>query len=145
VSNKQQVVDPNELMAQYEAVKSQISQLRTLISQLLLQKDGVEKAKSSIDSISNGDDMDTIFPLDPGYTAMIFAKPSDRNHYIIYLGADIFAKLETPEAMKVLTERESELDRAINDLNQRLNQLEKLQEQYEAVLQQIAVALQQQK
>jgi len=143
--SRSQTIDPNALIAQLEAIRSEISQLRTLISQLLLQKDGVTKAKSGIDSISNGPDGDVIFPLDPGYVALTLAKPSDKNHFIIYLGADIFAKLETNDAMKILTEREGELNQAINDVSQRLSQLEKLQDQYEAILQQIAEQVQQQK
>ncbi len=143
--SKTQTIDVNTLIVQLEAIRSEISQLRSLISQLLLQRDGIAKAKSSIDAISNNNEENIIFPLDPGYTAMSIAKPIDKNHFIIYLGADIYAKLETNEAMKILTEREGELNNAINDVGQRLSQLEKLQDQYEAVLQQISEQAQQQK
>ncbi|MCE4623731.1 MAG: prefoldin subunit alpha [Caldisphaeraceae archaeon] len=143
--SKREAIDVNELMLQYEAVKSEISQLRSLISQLLIQKDGIEKAKSSIDTISNSKSPDeVIFPLDPGYMAMIFARPVDKNQYIIYLGADVYAKLNSIEAMKILTEREGELNQVINNVNQRLLQLENLREQYEAILQQVATEIQKQ-
>jgi prefoldin alpha subunit len=141
---QKRVVTLDDLVAQLDAIRAEVSNLRDLLTQLVAQRDSVTKTKEGLDAIARSPEgSPVLFPLSSGYEALVEATPSDRNKVIIHLGADIYAKLDVAEGLKVLSEREGELNKLINEVSQRLAQLESLEAQYESVIQQAVASAQQ--
>ncbi|MFP3319950.1 MAG: prefoldin subunit alpha, partial [Acidilobus sp.] len=61
---------------------------------------------------------------------------------IVHLGAEVYAKVDASEGLKLLAEEEGELNKAINEVAKRLSEVESLQSQYESVIQQALAAAQ---
>ncbi len=137
MSQQRRTVTLDELMAQLDAIKAEISNLRDLLTQLSAQRDSVTRAKDSLDAIArSSDNSPVLFPLSGGFEALMEAVPLNKGKVIIHLGADIYAKVDVSEGLKILGEEEGELNKAIGEVSQRLAQLESLESQYESVIQQ---------
>ena len=135
------VVTLDELVAQLELIRAEAARLRDLLAQLNAEKSAITAAKESIDSIlkaSQGSPV--LFPLSTSPVALIEATPVSKDKVIVHLGADVYAKMDVSEALKLLAEEEGEYTRAIQEVSQRLAELENLQAQYEAVIRQAVEA-----
>ncbi|MGC9072007.1 MAG: prefoldin subunit alpha [Acidilobus sp.] len=140
---QRRVITLDELVAQLDIIRAEASRLRDLLNQLVAERDLVSRAKEGIDAIvKSAPDSLVLFPLSTGYVALIEAKPQTRDKVIVHLGAEVYVKIDISEGLKLLSEEESEITRAINGVAQRLSEVERLQGQYEAVLQQAVAAAQ---
>ena len=131
------VVTLDELVAQLELIRAEAARLRDLLTQLNAEKAAITVAKESIDSILKaGQGSPVLFPLSTSPVALVEATPVSKDKVIVHLGADVYAKMDVSEALRLLTEEEGEYTRAIQEVSRRLAELENLQAQYEAVIRQ---------
>lgn len=135
------VVTLDELVAQLDLIRAEASRLRDLLNQLIAERDLITRAKEGIDAIvKSSPDSPVLFPLSTGYVALMEAKPQSRDKVIVHLGADVYAKVDVSEGLRLLSEEEGQLSRAIEEVARRLSEVERLQGQYEAVIQQALAA-----
>ncbi|MGC9210253.1 MAG: prefoldin subunit alpha [Acidilobus sp.] len=140
---QKRVVTLDELVAQLDIIRAEASRLRDLLNQLVAERDLISRAKEGIDAIvKSAPDAPILFPLSTGYVALVEAKPQSRDKVIVHLGAEVYAKVDVSEGLRLLSEEESEITRAINEVARRLSEVERLQGQYEAVIQQAVAAAQ---
>ncbi len=140
---ERRVVTLDELVAQLDIIRAEAARLRDLLNQLVAEKDLISRAKEGIDAIvKSSPDSPVLFPLSTGYVAFVEAKPQSRDKVIVHLGADVYAKVDVSDGLRLLSEQESEVSRAIDEVARRLSEVERLQGQYEAVIQQAVAAAQ---
>lgn len=138
---ERRVVTLDELVAQLDLIRAEASRLRDLLNQLIAERDLITRAKEGIDAIvKSSPDSPVLFPLSTGYVALMEAKPQSRDKVIVHLGADVYAKVDVSDGLRLLSEEEGQLSRAIEEVARRLNEVERLQGQYEAVIQQALAA-----
>ena len=138
---ERRVVTLDELVAQLDLIRAEASRLRDLLNQLIAERDLITRAKEGIDAIvKSSPDSPVLFPLSTGYVALMEAKPQSRDKVIVHLGADVYAKVDVSEGLRLLSEEEGQLSRAIEEVARRLSEVERLQGQYEAVIQQALAA-----
>jgi prefoldin alpha subunit len=131
----------DELVAQLDMIRAEAARLRDLLNQLMTERDLIVRAKEGIDAmIRSNPDASLLFPLSTGLVALIEAKPESRNKVIVHLGAEVYAKVDASEGLKLLAEEEGEINKAINEVAKRLSEVESLQSQYESVIQQALAA-----
>lgn len=127
----------DDLVAQLELIRAEVSRLKDLLAQLTAERNSIVVAKDTIDAIArSGQGTPLLFPLSTSPVAFVEATAINKDKVIIHLGADVYAKLDVSEGLKMLSEEESNYNRAIEEVSKRLSELENLQAQYEAVIQQ---------
>ncbi|WP_211096554.1 prefoldin subunit alpha [Acidilobus sp. 7A] len=133
----------DELVAQLDAIRSQANNLRSLLDSLTEERGSVVRSKDGLDAIARSSQGSVVlFPLSDNYEVLVEAIPQNKDKVLVHLGADVYAKLDVSEGLKILSEREGELNKAIGEVSQRLAQLESLEAQYESVIQQALASAQ---
>ncbi len=129
-------VDVNQLYAIVSAIKDEIEGLQGLQAQLSDLYERVRRAKESIDAIVLFKNRESfLIPLEPGSLVLSEMSPKDREKFIVNIGLDIYAKLDANEAQRVLSTKESEILKKLEEVSKRLNELAQAYEQYQAILQ----------
>ncbi len=134
---QQRVVTLDDLIVQLELIKAEASRLRDLLTNLVAERNSIRVAKDTIDAITRAEQgANLLFPLSSNPIAFVEVNAVDKNEVIVHLGADVYAKLDVSEGLRLLSEEEGNYNKMIEEVSTRLSELENLQAQYEAVIQQ---------
>ncbi|MEM4512806.1 MAG: hypothetical protein QXK97_05900, partial [Acidilobaceae archaeon] len=99
-------------------------------------KESVERAIAGLKSINESEDSAIVF-LDPAYNVAVAVAPLERGRALVSLGFNIYAKLPTDQAVKILEERRARLERAVDETAKTISQLASLHDRYYLLLQQL--------
>ena len=129
------VISVEQLYALMNAIKDELDGLRVVQAQLTDLLERVRKAKESIDAIVLSKDENLLLPLEPGALVLSSMRPVDRENFIVNVGLDVYVKLGANEAQRVLSKRESEILKRLEEVTQKVNELSQAYEQYQTILQ----------
>ncbi|MCS7106789.1 MAG: prefoldin subunit alpha [Acidilobaceae archaeon] len=126
-------VDVGAVAAQAQLIKEQIDVLQLYSQQLLQMRDSVLRAMGGIEALKV-EKKEMLIYLDPHLNVAGRFQATDEK-IMVLLGLNVYAKLTADEALKVLEERKSKLERAIDETRKRMDELAALYDRYQAVLQ----------
>jgi len=129
------VISAEQLYNLMNAIKEELDGLRVVQAQLSDLLERVRRAKESIDAIVLSKDEKMLLPLEPGALVLSSMKPVDRENFIVNVGLNVYVKLGVNEAQKVLSKRESEILKRLEEVTQKVNELSQAYEQYQSILQ----------
>jgi prefoldin alpha subunit len=139
-------VDLNQLYALTVAIKEELEGLQAVHAQLSSLYERIRKAKESIDAIALSKEEESfLLPLEPGALVLSKMTPLDKDNFIVNIGLDVYVKLSASEAQRVLSARESEVLRRLEEVSKRISELSQAYEQYQALLQAAASAMEAQR
>ncbi|MEN3000170.1 MAG: prefoldin subunit alpha [Acidilobaceae archaeon] len=132
-SPQKQKVDVGVVAAQAQLIKEQMDVLQLYLQQLLQMRDSVVRAMGGVEAL-RGESKEMLVYLDPHLNAAGKFQAAEER-VMVLLGLNVYAKLSAEEALKVLEERKSRLERAIDETRKRMDELAALYDRYQAVLQ----------
>ncbi|MEM1873440.1 MAG: hypothetical protein QXS85_01535 [Acidilobaceae archaeon] len=135
-SSKRPEVDLETLALNIQLVREEIDALKDYLRRLLEAKESVERAIAGLKSINESEDSAIVF-LDPAYNVAVAVAPLERGRALVSLGFNIYAKLPTDQAVKILEERRARLERAVDETAKTISQLASLHDRYYLLLQQL--------
>ncbi len=133
-------IDPNTLLAQAQALRERMEQLQTAIASAEQTRVNVLRAVETIKALKT--DSDLLVPADPDFNALVKARPVDKENVVVRLGGDIYAKVPSEDAVKLLEEKARGIAKQIQLLTEELRQVAQALQTTEMLLQQIAMAMQ---
>jgi prefoldin alpha subunit len=129
-------IDVNQVYALMNAIKEELEGLQVVHAQLSDLYERVRRAKESIDAIALSEGTESfLMPLEPGALVLTEMKPVSRDEFIINIGLDVYVKMNASDAQRILSARESEILKRLEEVRARMGELSRAYEQYQAVLQ----------
>ena len=122
------------LQAQLAALQEQIASLQAAVAQLEQALANLVRAADSVDGVLKWGEEEVIFPLDPGFNAAVRGRPLDKDRFIVHLGMEYYAEVDSATALKILAARRGRVEESLNQARQRLAALTSLYERYQSML-----------
>ncbi len=115
------VISLEDLLAQADILRKQIDDLQKLQTELLDSLSAVKSAKDAIDELKNPQ-TDIYLSGDKRSFIMLKASQVSIDKVLVYLGLSYYAEVTPDVAIKLLSEREKELDASLQEVNKRLSE-----------------------
>ncbi len=131
---RQQKVDVAALAAQVQVLRDQIEALQDYLRGLVQARDNVVRSIEGLKALK-GSPESFIVHLDPNMNAAVTVNLVDREHVIVHMGLNVYAKMGFNEAIKMLEERRGKLEKAIEETRKAIGSIASLHDQYQALLQ----------
>jgi len=134
VSQSQQEL--RSLVEQLEALKSYIGELQARLQVVLNELEEVRLSRNTLTQLRDARDGSILVALDRRGHALVYAQIVDKEHVVIALGGDLYAKVPIERAIQVLTEREREIARIAGDIESEIKKVTNLYNEISKKLQQ---------
>lgn len=131
---RQQKVDVAALAAQVQVLRDQIEALQDYLRRLAQARDNVVRSIEGLKALKGAQES-FIVHLDPNMNAAIAVNLADRDHVIVHMGLNVYAKIGFDDAIKILEERRGKLEKAIDETKKAISGIATLHDQYQALLQ----------
>ncbi len=122
------------IQAQLAALQEEIAGVQAAIAQLEQALSNLARAADSIDGVVRWGESEVVFPLDPGFNAAVRGRPLEKDRFIVHLGLEYYAEVDSAIALKVIASRRGRVEESLNQARQRLAALTSLYERYRAML-----------
>jgi len=124
------------LVEQFEALKNYIGELQARLQVVLNELEEVRLSRSTLAQLREADNKSILVALDRRGHALVYAQIADKEHVVLALGGDLYARIPIERAIQVLTEREREIARAAGDIESEIKKVANLYNEVSKKLQQ---------
>ncbi|GEM_PF-298067 len=133
-------VNPEQVLAQYQALRSQAEALKQNIELILTHIAEFRQTLECLEAIGSGDKVEALVPLGSG--AFVNAELGRVESVVLSVGADVAVRKSLEEAKRDLNSRIEELEKVREEHTSKLNEVLKGMEAVAPLVEQIAVAMQ---
>ncbi|MBW9140981.1 MAG: prefoldin subunit alpha [Candidatus Aramenus sp.] len=115
------VISLEDLLAQADLLKRQIDELQKLQAELLDSLSAIKSAKDALEELKNPQ-KEMYLSGDKRNFLMLKTSQVSIDKVLVYLGLSYYAEVTPDVAVKILSERENELNASLQEVNKRLTE-----------------------
>ncbi|MEB2837297.1 MAG: prefoldin subunit alpha [Desulfurococcales archaeon] len=136
------MIDIGAVYAQMQALAEEINKLRAVEAQMVGSLESIKRAKDTIDEFVRLKEGTVLMPLDPQLNGFAYVSIAESDKFIVSLGLNYYAELDSAKALEVLSQKERALNGQLASLRETLKDYVNLYERYRQVLEALAAQAQ---
>ncbi len=136
------MIDIGAVYTQMQALAEEINKLRAIEAQIVGSLESIRRAKDTIDEFVKLKQGTVLMPLDPQLNGFAYVSIAESDKFIVSLGLNYYAELDSAKALEVLSLKERALNSQLASLRETLRDYINLYERYRQVLEALAAQAQ---